>query len=172
MSVQFGRWNFDGRPAEPEYLAQAERMLAPYGPDDSGRYLKDSVGISFRAFHTTKESRSETQPHITPSGEVLTWDGRLDNRNELLLQLKDIPDTRSTDVSIVGAAYKRWGTASFAKLVGDWALSIWNPTDRSLLLAKDPVGIRHLYYSLDGNQVSWSTILDPLVLLAGKAFTL
>jgi asparagine synthase (glutamine-hydrolysing) len=37
---------------------------------------------------------------------------------------------------------------------------------------KDPIGVRHLYYSLDGNQISWSTILDPLVLLAGKAFTL
>jgi asparagine synthase (glutamine-hydrolysing) len=172
VSVQFGRWNFDGRPADREYLAKAERMLAPYGPDGGGTYIKDSVGILFRAFHTTKESRSEAQPHITPSGTVLTWDGRLDNRGELISELRDILTAASTDVSIVAAAYEQWGTACFAKLLGDWALSIWNPMDRSVILAKDPIGTRHLYYSLDKDQVSWSTILDPLVLLAGKTFAL
>jgi asparagine synthase (glutamine-hydrolysing) len=172
VSVQFGRWNFDGRPADREYLAKAERMLAPYGPDGGGTYIKDSVGILFRAFHTTKESRSEAQPHITTSGTVLTWDGRLDNRGELISELRDILTAASTDVSIVAAAYERWGTACFAKLIGDWALSIWNPRDRSLILAKDPIGTRHLYYAFDQEQVCWSTILDPLVLLAGKSFKL
>jgi asparagine synthase (glutamine-hydrolysing) len=41
-----------------------------------------------------------------------------------------------------------------------------------LILAKDPIGTRHLYYSFDEQQVSWSSILDPLLLLAGKTFTL
>src|SRR6266404_3694711 len=172
VSVQFGRWNFDGRPADREHLAKAEGMLAPYGPDGGGAYIKDSVGIQFRAFHTTKESRNETQPHITPSGTVLTWDGRLDNHAELIRDLRDTHDTRSTDVSIVAEAYEQWRTGCFAKLIGDWALSIWNSRDRSLILAKDPIGTRHLYYTFDQEQVSWSTILDPLVLLAGKTFAL
>lgn len=170
MSVQFGRWNFDGRPAGREYLAKAEGILAPYGPDGGDTYIKDSVGILFRAFHTTKESRTESQPLVTPSGAVLTWDGRLDNRAELILELRAILATALTDVSIVAAAYEWWGTDCFAKLIGDWALSIWNPRERSLILAKDPVGTRHLYYSFEKEQVSWSTILDPLVLLAGKTF--
>jgi asparagine synthase (glutamine-hydrolysing) len=172
MSVQFGRWNFDGRPVDREYLAKADGMLAPYGPDGGGTYIKDSVGILFRAHHTTRESRIEAQPYITPSLVVLTWDGRLDNRDELVGELRDILDTRSSDVSIVAAAYERWGTACFAKLLGDWALSIWNPSNRSLILAKDPIGPRHLYYSLEKEHVTWSTILDPLVLLAGKTFAL
>jgi len=172
VSVQFGSWNLDGRPAEREYLAKAEGMLSPYGPDGGGAYIKDSVGILFRAFHTTKESRSEAQPLIAPSGAILTWDGRLDNRAELIQELRDILTHGSTDVSIAAAAYERWGTGSFAKLLGDWAVSIWNPRDQSLILAKDPIGTRHLYYSLDKDQVSWSTILDPLVLLAGKTFAL
>ena len=62
----------------------------------------------------------------------------------------------STDVGIVAAAYEKWGADCFAKLIGDWALSIWNPLDRSLLLAKDPIGTKHLYYSLDEQ----STILE------------
>jgi asparagine synthase (glutamine-hydrolysing) len=172
VSVQFGRWNFDGQPADREYLAKAEGTLSPYGPDGGGTYIKDSAGILFRALHTTKESRSETQPHITPSGAVLNWDGRLDNGAEFIRELRDIQGTRSTDVSIVAAAYERWGTGCFAKFIGDWALSIWNPTDRSLILAKDPIGTRHLYYTFDQEQVCWSTVLDPLVLLAGKTFAL
>jgi asparagine synthase (glutamine-hydrolysing) len=172
VSAQFGRWNFDGRPADREYLAKAEGMLAPCGPDGGDTYIKDSVGILFRAFHTTKESRTESQPLVTPSGAVLTWDGRLDNRAELIIELRAILTTALTDVSIVAAAYEWWGTDCFAKLIGDWALSIWNPRERSLILAKDPVGTRHLYYSLGSNLVSWSSILDPLVLLAGKTFAL
>src|SRR5712664_1172034 len=121
VSVQFGRWNFDGQPADREYLAKAEGVLAPYGPDGGGAYIKDSVGILFRAFHTTKESRSEAQPHVTPSGAVLTWDGRLDNRAELIRELRDILTTGSTDASIVAAAYEEWGTNFFAGLLGDWA---------------------------------------------------
>lgn len=172
MSVQFGRWNIDGRPADREYLAKAEGMVAPYGPDGGDAYIKDGVGILFRAFHTTKESRSETQPYINHSSVVITWDGRLDNRPEFIHELRDNLTTASTDVSIVAAAYERWGTDCFAKLIGDWALSIWNPMDRSLILAKDPIGTRHLYYRFDQEEVSWSTILDPLVLLAGKTFAL
>jgi asparagine synthase (glutamine-hydrolysing) len=172
MSVQFGRWNFDGRPADREHLATAEGMLAPYGPDGGGAYIKDSVGILFRGFRTTKESRREPQPHITASGAAITWDGHLDNHADLIPELRDLLNIGSTDVSIVAAAYERWGTGCFAKLLGDWALSIWNPRDRSLILAKDPIGTRHLYYSLDQDHVSWSTVLDPLVLLAGKPFAL
>src|SRR4029077_9993036 len=114
----------------------------------------------------------EVQPHNAPSAAVLTWDGRLDNRDELVRELNAVLNTRSTDVSIVAAAYERWGTACFAKFLGDWAVSIWNPTNRSLILAKDPIGTHHLYYSLDQYQVSWSSILAPLVLLAGKSFAL
>ena len=147
-------------------------MLVPYGPDAHGAYIKDSVGILFHAFHTTKESRRETQPLITPSGAVLTWDGRLDNRAELTGQLKDGLPHEPTDVAIVAAAYEEWGTGCFLRLIGDWALSLWNPNGRSLILAKDPVGTRHLYYSFDQHQVTWSTILDPLVLLAEEAFKL
>jgi asparagine synthase (glutamine-hydrolysing) len=172
MSVQFGRWNFDGKPVDRDYLQKVKPLIAPYGPDDSGSYSKENISILYRAFHTTKESRRETQPYVTASGAVLTWDGRLDNRDELTHELSDVVTAASTDVTIVAAAYEQWTTSSFAKFIGDWALSIWDPTTRSLILAKDPIGTRHLYYSFDNDQVTWSTILDPLVLFAGKTFAL
>src|SRR5713226_5910423 len=147
MSVQFGRWNWEGRPPAPDYIEKVCAALAPYGPDSNEGYTKGGVKILYRAFHTTKESRRETQPHISLSGAVITWDGRLDNRAELISELHDSLSVASTDVAIVTAAYERWGTECLARLVGDWALSMWNPYDCSVLLAKDPIGTKHLYYS-------------------------
>lgn len=172
MSVQFGRWNLDGKPVDPGYLEKVRAAVAPYGPDDEGAYTKQDIAVLYRAFHTTKESRGETQPYLTASGAIIAWDGRLDNRSELISTLSDLLTADSTDVSIVAAAYDTWGTDCFSKLIGDWAVSIWNPGKRSLVLAKDPIGTRHLYYSFDRTEVTWSTVLDPLVLLAGKTFPL
>jgi asparagine synthase (glutamine-hydrolysing) len=172
VSVQFGRWNIDGRPSDPDYLEKADGMLAPYGPDGGEKYIKDNVGILYRAFHTTRESRGETQPCITPFGAVLTWDGRLDNRADLVRELSEVSMIGASDVTVVAAAYEAWGTACFARLIGDWALSVWDPRNRSVILAKDPIGTRHLYYSCDKGRLTWSTILDPLVLLMGKSLVL
>src|SRR6185437_9810951 len=81
--------------------------------------------------------------------------------------LSDVLTVESTDISIVAAAHDKWGADCFSRLVGDWAVSIWNPDTHSLVLAKDPIGTRHLYYAFERDQVTWSTILDPLVLFAG-----
>jgi asparagine synthase (glutamine-hydrolysing) len=112
------------------------------------------------------------QPHISSLGAVITWDGRLDNRPDLISKLSDTLTADSMDVAIVAAAYEKWGTDCFGKLIGDWALSLWNPNNRSLLLAKDVIGPRHLYYLIENNQITWSTLLDPIVLLAGKSFAI
>jgi len=172
MSVQFGRWNLDGSLVDRRYLARVRETLCPYGPDAESSYSDRNVAILYRAFHTTPESHREVQPHISSSGAVITWDGRLDNRADLITEIRDSLTVNSADVAIVAAAYERWGTNCFAKLIGDWGLSVWSHNNRSLLLAKDPIGTRHLYYSFDDNQVAWSTILDPLVRLAGKTFAL
>src|SRR6266851_6672798 len=172
MSVQFGRWNWEGQPPATDYFEKVSTTLAPYGPDSNESYSKGAVMILYRAFHTTKESRRESQPQVSPSGAVITWDGRLDNRAELISGLRDVLAFDSTDLAIVAAAYEKWGADSFAKLIGDWAVSIWNPNNRSLILAKDPIGTRHLYYSIDTDQITWCTILDPLVRFSGKTFAL
>jgi len=172
MSAQFGRWNWEGQPPATGYFEKVSTTLAPYGPDSNGSYSKGAVKILYRAFHTTKESRRESQPHVSLSGVVITWDGCLDNRAELISGLRDVLAFDSTDVAIVAAAYEKWGADCFAKLIGDWAVSIWNPDNHSLILAKDPIGTRHLYYSIDTDQITWCTILDPLVRFAGKTLAL
>jgi len=172
MSVQFGRWNTDGKPVDRDYFEKVKPVIAPYGPDDGGSYTKADINILYCAFHTTMESRCEVQPHVTESGAVITWDGRLDNRADLIRQLPRVLTIGSTDVEIVARAYEHWKHDCFSMLIGDWALSMWDANSRSLILAKDPIGIRNLYYSIENGHVTWSTILDPLVLFAGRSFLL
>ena len=166
MSVQFGRWSFSGVPPDPRYIARAAEILSPYGPDGGKSHSAAGADFLYFAFYTTKEARRETQPYISQAGAVIMWDGRLDNCAELAHQL-DQP--QCSEVSIVAAAYDRWGDGCFAKLVGDWALSIWDPSERSLVLAKDPIGTRSLYYVFDRSRIAWSSLLDPLVILEEKS---
>src|SRR5260370_11647860 len=127
MSVQFGKCNFDSKPVDPADLDKVRPVLAPYGPDGEGYICRANLGILYRAFHTTKQSRGEQQPCIAASGAVITWDGRLDNREELIGQRIGDLSGQSSDLKIVAAAYEHWGSNAFARLIGDWALSIWDP---------------------------------------------
>jgi len=170
VSVQFGKANFDGKPVDPEDLNKVRPMVEPYGPDAEGYLCRGNFAVLYRAFHTTTECRREVQPYVLGSGAILTWDGRLDNREELISLLAGGTSASPSDLEIVGAAYVSLGTQAFSKLIGDWALSIWDPTNQFLLLAKDFLGIRHLYYSMEKNGVAWCSILDPLVLCSGRSF--
>jgi len=171
MSVQAGLWNFNGKPADGNLLARMANALAEYGPDGETTYSDGPVGMVYLPFHTTSESRLERQPRTSASGKVMTWDGRLDNRDELIGQLYNHLAAERTDLAIVEDAFERWGTDCFAKLIGDWALTIWDPRNRELTLARDYAGARHLFYYLKAESFIWSTHLEPLA-LCGDQFTL
>jgi asparagine synthase (glutamine-hydrolysing) len=164
MSVQAGIWNFDGEPINRECLGRISHSLTAYGPDGESSYFDGPIGILYRSFHTTPESHFEQQPHVSATGNVITWDGRLDNRDELIPQLSNYLGAHKTDVAIVGAAFDRWGTNCFGRLTGEWAVAIWNPQDNQLILARDFIGIRHLFYYNKATTVIWCTHLAPLAL--------
>jgi hypothetical protein len=123
MSVQFGRWNIDGKPVDQDYIEKVKPVITPYGPDDGASYTKTGISILYRAFHNEGIPPRSTAPrHGIRCGHHM---GRsLDNRAELIRQLRNVLTISSTDVSIVVAAYEEWGIDCFAKLVGDWALHL------------------------------------------------
>jgi asparagine synthase (glutamine-hydrolysing) len=172
MSVQFGIWNFDVRALNRDCMEKVSLRCSPYGPDGCDSYSNSHISVHHWSFHVTRESRQETQPHATSSGAVVTWDGRLDNRAEIVARLPKVINTDSPDICVVAAAYEAWNMSCFAKLVGDWAVSIWDPNSRSLILAKDAIGTQPLYYLIDKGKVAWSSILDPLVLCAEKPLSI
>lgn len=95
--------------------------------------------------------------------EVLSWDGRLDNRGDLLLLLADSLRGETSNAALARSAYERWGTDGFVKLIGDWSLVIHDHVNRAIVLASDFAGIRPLYYCVQPNGVHWSGRLQSLV---------
>jgi asparagine synthase (glutamine-hydrolysing) len=164
MSVQAGILSFDGEPIARDSLTRIGGSLAEYGPDGETTYCDGPLGLLYRPFHTTEESTMERQPHASTGGNIVSFDGRLDNREELMLQLSGALTGDKTDVGIVATAFDRWGTDCFARLVGDWAISVWNHRHRELVLARDYMGIRHLFYHLSPDRVTWCSHLAPLAL--------
>lgn len=148
MSGILGVWNLDGRPIETSLLSRLAGTLAHRGPDGQGCYVDGSVGLACRIFRVTPESATETQPHVAPSGVALVFDGRLDNRDELLPALSRWPGicASSPDPALALAAYHAFGIDFVNRLLGDFALGLFDPGRRHLVLARDAIGLRPLYY--------------------------
>jgi Glutamine amidotransferase domain len=161
MNIQFGLWNSDTGPVTPAQISRMKSILDRFPCDGQDEFRDDQIYFLHRYSNADKEIR---QPVRTEAGCVLCWDGRLDNTSDLADALGNGRLRRACDVELVGAAHNRWGTQTFSKLIGDWALSLWNPNDRTLILARDFLGTRSLYYSTNAGSVSWSSLLDPLIL--------
>jgi asparagine synthase (glutamine-hydrolysing) len=121
--------------------------------------VEKDVGMGFQPYHTHQRSNLESQPSLDPCGNMLVWDGRLDNFHELIKQL-NLPDTEAPDSQIVLAAFRRWGDECLGRFVGDWALALWSHQDRSVYLARDHAGTRTLYFEQTADRVLWSTYLE------------
>lgn len=170
MSVQAGIWNFDGAPVLPDVLDRFAELTAEYAPDDQRVFSANFIAFLFRAFYTTHESRIKVQPYVSRHGRIHTWDGRLDNREELadLLHMKSSDGL--ADIAIVAAGFDQWGTECFAKLKGDWAMAVWSTRERELVLARDYIGVKPLFYFPRATQLMWCSHLAPLA-LCGAQFT-
>jgi asparagine synthase (glutamine-hydrolysing) len=167
MSALAGIYNFTGIPADQKLISALGAALDPWGPDGGREAYMGSVGMAYRAFHTNCESRMEIQPAISSSGHLLTWDGRLDNREELISLLRDILTEDRTDAALVMRAYQKWGGEFLERLIGDFALALWDSVTQILYLARDPFGTRTLYYHTNKERIFWSSTLDPILNLAG-----
>ena len=163
MSALGGIYNFEGAPIDERVLAALGKGLAYRCPDGGLEYRIGSVGMAYRAFHTTEESHLEIQPSVSSRGDILCWDGRLDNREELIPRLVENLHGERSDLAIVMAAYLKWGAGMLRRIIGDFALSLWDPVEQTLLLARDAFGARALYYQADPKRVLWSSELSVLL---------
>ena len=102
-----------------------------------------------------------------PRSEILAWDGRLDNRQDLQLRVADEVRYDASDATLVLAAYERWGSRGLADVVGDWSVVIYDRNHRAVVLASDYAGVRPLYYHWQPERLTWSTRLDSLVAAVG-----
>ena len=126
---------------------------AQHRPQAIGNRQQERAQVSW--LDSTNEHHERT--------EILSWDGRLDNRGDLLLLLADSLRGNTSNSALARAAYERWGTDGFVKLIGDWSLVIHDHVNRTIVLASDFAGVRPLYYCVQSGQVRWSSRLQPLV---------
>ena len=159
MSIIFGVKAADDLVVEESYLRKLAESTDRYAPDGTFILLSANVGMGFQAYQTHERSRLEVQPLVDPHGNMLTFDGRLDNHEELRESLS-LPNQAATDSEIVVAAFRRWGERCFARLTGDWALALWSQRAEELYLARDHAGTRTLYYELREDRILWATYLE------------
>jgi len=91
---------------------------------------------------------------------LLAWDGRLDNRPDLARAVEAPRDT--PDLELLALAYERWGLEFPAHVTGDFALALWDGRQRRLSLARDPFGLRPLFYAPWGEGLVWASTLRGL----------
>ena len=164
MSGIVGLWNLDGRPVEETLLVRLGERLAHRG-QDAGLWVDGPVGLACRLFRLTPESAREAQPLAHPAGPVLVFDGRLDNREELVRLLRGsvgiTPDC--PDPALVLAAYEAFGEDFAGRLNGDFALAVFDRRRRRLLLARDALGVRPLYYTRAGQTFLFASEIKALL---------
>lgn len=165
MSGIAGVVTFDPEMPEPaDLLAAMGDALAGCGPDDLHLASHRGAAMIYRALHLTAESRLVRQPLLTADSLLISWDGRLDNREDLQRRLGLRVEATRPDVHLVAQAYRRWGELFLEPLVGDFAVAIWDGPRRRLLLARDPFGARPLYLVPRSRSVLWAS--TPSALLA------
>ena len=150
MSGIVGVYNLERKAIDPESLERMVDKLAHRGPDGTGVWCDESVGLGHRMLWTTPESLLEQLPLKDSTGNlVLTADARIDNRDELIaaLSLNNRPVDKITDSDLILAAYEKWGTDSPSKLIGDFAYAIWDNRQQMLFCARDHFGVRPFYYN-------------------------
>lgn len=164
MSGIAGIWHRDGRPVAVEELERMSRRLAHRGGDARGQWREGSIGLACELRRVTPESLHEAQPVRHPAGHALVFDGRLDCREELLALVPAgsvAPDTPDPDLLL--AAYAELGEELLPRLVGDFAFALFDARRRTLLLVRDPIGARSLYYHLAGATLLFGSEIKALL---------
>jgi asparagine synthase (glutamine-hydrolysing) len=160
MNIIFGIWRPQGPPVTREELKSIAVHTRRFAPDGEWYRITPEIGFGVQAQYTHERSRLESQPASDAAGNVLVFDGRLDNYRNLMSELGLIGDNTS-DSEIILCAYRRWGNDCFVRLVGDWALAIWDTQTHTLHLARDHAGTRLLHYSREvSGTIRWATYLD------------
>lgn len=122
--------------------------MAARGPDRTTLAFEAGVGFGQALLATTPEALAECQPwRHSDTGCLVVSDSRLDNRPQLLREL-DIhkPADEVGDGELLHAAWQRWREDCANRLRGDFAFAIWNPRERELYVARDPMGVRPLLF--------------------------
>jgi asparagine synthase (glutamine-hydrolysing) len=159
-------WYGSGRSQDSAvFLKNMLGAIVHRGPDDEGQYIEGPVALGIRRL-SIMDVQGGHQP--IPNEDRTVWvvfNGEIYNFPELRneLEAKGHIFTTHSDTEVIVHGYEEWGDECVGRLNGIFGLAIWDSRRRRLLLARDPFGVKPLYYHDDGRRLAWASEIKALL---------
>jgi asparagine synthase (glutamine-hydrolysing) len=168
-----GSYSFPGaRPAPHDVVLKLTRLLTHRGPDEEG-FFKDEEGrvsLGVRRLSIV-DLASGQQPQASEDGRtVVVFNGEIYNHVELRAELVGHGhafQTDHSDTEVIVHGYEQWGNDCFRRLRGMFAVALWDARRDRLVLARDPVGKKPLYWCRRDGAIIFASEATPLALALG-----
>ncbi len=156
-----------GEPVERERLETLRDAQSHRGPDDHGLWLSTdgTVGLVHRRLSIIDLSPSGHQPMDSADGRFrIVFNGEIYNYLELKQELLGCGQQFKTesDTEVILAGYAEWGERVLDRLRGMFAFALFDSRDASVLLARDPLGIKPLYYARDKGGIAFASEVNAI----------
>jgi len=152
---------------EPELINNMNDSIAHRGPDGEGIYRdkKSSLSLGHRRLSIIDLSDSGRQPMLVKHDIVIIYNGEVYNYRELKEKLikKGYVFRGTSDTEVVINMYLEFGFDFLEQLNGIFALAIWDPREKHLLLARDGLGVKPLYYTENSKGFIFSSELKSIL---------
>jgi len=167
-----GIYNFASqKPIVPELLLGMTNTMVHRGPDHGGYYMQNGIGMGMRRLRII-DLEGGDQPISNEDRTIwVIFNGEIYNHGELRSDLESRGHrfrTRSDTEAIVHA-YEEYGVDCVKRFNGMFAFALWDQPNRRLMLARDQLGIKPLYYRLDSDRLVFGSELKPVLLELGKS---
>jgi asparagine synthase (glutamine-hydrolysing) len=149
--------------ASEEIARSMAQRLRHRGPDDEGTWGEPGVALAFRRLAILDLSEAGHQPMLFDS-QVLTYNGEIYNHEQLRSGLTG-PWRSTGDTEVLVHLLAKYGSACLERLVGMFAFAAWDTREQRLLLARDRLGIKPLYYRLLPDGIAFASELKALLVL-------
>jgi asparagine synthase (glutamine-hydrolysing) len=167
-----GELTFNGDPAGVSLAAMMQRMWSR-GPDAGGAFSQDRVAFGHRRLSIIDLAAASAQPMIDPElGLAVVFNGCIYNFRELRSELagKGYRFFSQGDTEVILKAYKEWGPRCVERFYGMFAFAIWERDSGRVVLARDRLGVKPLYYAERPGRFRFASTL-PALLAAGDVDT-
>lgn len=154
-----------GSSPQRESLSRMLTALQHRGPDENGIYLDECAGLAHTRLSIIDLSGGQ-QP--LSDGEASPWwivfNGEIFNYRELRLELLAAGHSFKThsDTEVLLHCWREWGVKGLSKLNGQWAFAAWHPETGELVLSRDRLGVRPLYYAEHAGRVVFGSEVKAL----------
>lgn len=164
-----GLLNIDGAPAEVEKLWRMLHVLRHRGPDDSGVYTDQAVGLAHARLSIIDIGGGHQPMHNGDRSVCITFNGEIFNYIELRsgLTRKGRRFSTQSDTEVILRLYETYDLNCVRYMNGQWAFAIWDNKKKRLFLSRDRLGVRPLFYAIVGNSLVFASEIKSLLVHPG-----